>query len=279
MEAVLFTKLFRGRSLEEIAEVTRGLGFDGVDLLVRAGHQVEPTEPDKIAGAVRLLKDTGLTVPIVTTDITDSVGAPTERLFRVCAEAGVAQIRLGYWKYDPTRGYAAILEQARGQLQRLGDLARQAGVKVTIQLHGGTIHGSGSQAAALLAGYDPAHVGAYADPGNQVVQEGREDWRFTLDVLEPWLCCIGVKNGGWFPSSLAPSGQRHWWSDWQGIADGMVPWDDIAAHLVKTEYSGHLSFHSHYEVPLEQVYEQTRLDLQYFRRQLGAVIPQSALAQ
>jgi sugar phosphate isomerase/epimerase len=136
-------------------------------------------------------------------------------------------------------------------------------------LHGGTIHASGCQAAALLAGHDPQRIGAYPDPGNQTVQDGREAWRFTFDVLRPWLCCVGVKNGGWFPGELAPSGQRRWRSDWYGIADGMVPWDDILAYLSESGFDGLLSFHSHYEVPLPQVLAQTRVDLEFVRRQLA----------
>jgi sugar phosphate isomerase/epimerase len=206
MQAVLFTKLFRDRSLGEIASSVRDLGFDGIDLLIRPGHQLEPDAPEMIPDAVRALEQDGLTVPMATTDLTDPSQMPTERLLAGCAEAGIGLLRLGYWKYDPEQGYAACFEAARRDLDDLVALAEKTGVRLAIQLHGGTIHGSGAQAAALLAGHDPALLGAYPDPGNQVVQDGREDWRFTFDVLHPWLCCVGVKNGGWFAAGLAPSG-------------------------------------------------------------------------
>jgi sugar phosphate isomerase/epimerase len=151
----------------------------------------------------------------------------------------------------------------------LTELAAAAGIKLTIQLHGGTIHGSGAQTAALLQGHDPKVLGAYPDPGNQVVQDGREDWRFTFDVLKPWLAAVGVKNGGWFPATLAESGQRTWHSDWLGLADGMVPWDNILAHLKTSGFDGLYTLHSHYEVPYPQVIDQTALDLNYVKRILG----------
>ena len=275
MQTVLFTKLFRGRSLDEIASSARDLGFDGIDLLIRPGHQLEPDAPEKIPEAVRALERAGLTVPMATTDLTDPTRLPAERLLAGCAEAGIKVVRLGYWKYDPERGYAACFEAARRDLDALARLAGQTGVRLAVQLHGDTIHGSGSQAAALLAGHDPALIGAYPDPGNQVVQDGREDWRFTFDVLGPWLCCVGVKNGGWFPADLAPSGHRRWRSDWLGIPDGMVPWDEVIGFLARSGYDGLLSFHSHYEVPLPQALEQTRLDLQFVRRQIGVGEPVS----
>ncbi len=270
MQAVLFTKLFRGRTIDEIGAIANELEFDGIDLLLRSGHQVDPAAPDQIKPAVERLNDAGLAVPMATTDVTDPAAAPVERLFAACAEAGIRLIRLGYWKYDGSRDYRSCLDAARRDLARLTELAGRNGVRLALQLHGDTIHGSGAQAAALLAGCDPTLVGAYPDPGNQVVQDGREDWRFTFDVLGPWLCCVGVKNGGWFPGTLKESGQRRWRSDWLGLAEGMVPWDDIIVSLKQRGYDGPLSLHSHYEVPFLQVIDQTRADLRFIRRQLVA---------
>lgn len=269
MSIVLFTKLFKGQEIEEIAKVANTLGFDGIDLLVRSEFQAEPNQPDKIAAVVKRLKESGLTVPMATTDLTDPAAIDTERLFAAFAESGIRVVRLGYWKYDPATGYAAILQTARRQLDRLTELAGAAGIKLTIQLHGGTIHGSGAQTIALLHDHDPNVLGAYPDPGNQVVQEGREDWQFTFDVLKPWLAAVGVKNGGWFPSTLADSGQRTWHSDWLGLSEGMVPWDDILSHLATTGFDGIYTVHSHYEVPYSQVIDQTRLDLNYVKRLLA----------
>jgi sugar phosphate isomerase/epimerase len=270
MQTVLFTKLFLGQSLEKIGSTTSEMGFDGIDLLIRPGFQVEPDQPAGILDAVRALKNAGLAVPMATTDITDPSQFPTERVFQTCAEADVRLIRLGYWKYNAQQGYQSCFENARRDLDALEILARKAGVKLAIQLHGTTIHSSGVLTAALLEGHDPTTIGAYPDPGNQAVQEGREDWRLTLDVLRPWLCCLGVKNGGWFLAQHAPSGQRHWQSSWLGIADGMVPWDEILPYLQESGYNGLLSLHSHYDVPLEQVLDQTRMDLQFVRRLLNA---------
>jgi sugar phosphate isomerase/epimerase len=266
MQLVLFTKLFKGQTIEEVGAVGSRLGFDGIDLLVRNGFQAEPGKPEGIAAAVNRLKADGLTVPMATTDLTNPDALDTKRLFAAFAESGIGVVRLGYWNYDPKIGYASIFDTARGHLDKLAELAEDAGITLTIQLHGGTIHGSGAQTAELLRGHDPNVIGVYPDPGNQTVQDGREDWRFTFDVLKPWINTVGVKNGGWFQSTLAESGQRTWHADWLGLADGMVPWDQIIGHLVATKFDGLLTLHSHYEVPYAQVLDQTALDLNYVKR-------------
>ena len=56
MDIVLFTKLFRGCELEEIATAATDLGVDGIDLLIRPGFQVEPAAPERIPEAVRFLE-------------------------------------------------------------------------------------------------------------------------------------------------------------------------------------------------------------------------------
>ncbi len=269
MTIVLFTKLFKGKDIGEVADAATSLGFDGIDLLVRHGFQVEPEQPGRIRAAVGRLQEAGLSVPMATTDLTDPDQLDTERLFDALAESGIGTVRLGYWTYDPSTGYAAILDMARRHLDRLTTYAQAADIRLTIQLHGGTIHGSGAQTLALLQGYAPGVLGAYPDPGNQVVQDGREDWRYTFEVLKPWLAVVGIKNGGWFPSSLAETGQRTWHSDWLGLDEGMVPWDDIVAHLKSTSFDGIYTLHSHYDIPYPQVIDKTRLDVNYVRRLLA----------
>lgn len=266
MRTVLFTKLFGSRGLDEIGPTVADLGFDGVDLLIRPGFSVTPDEADRLPRVVADLRALGLDVPMATTDLTDPANFPTAKVFGACAEAGVGLIRLGYWNYDGSRPYDGIRDQARRDLDELERLAASYGIALAIQLHGGTIHSSGALTRVLLEGRDPAAVSAYPDPGNQVVQDGREDWRLTFDVLRPWLRCVGVKNGGWFAGTPQDRGARAWQSDWLGLADGMVPWPEILDHLRTTGYDGLLSFHSHYELPYEQVLDQTRTDLRFVRR-------------
>ena len=270
MHTVLFTKLFGARGVDEIGATAAGLGFDGIDLLVRPGCTIDPGEADRIPHAVERLKSSGLSVPMATTDLTDPASFPVDKVLGACADAGIGLIRLGYWKYDPAAApYADVRDAARDHLAHLLRLAATHGVRLAIQLHGGTIHASGALTRALLEGHSPAQVGAYPDPGNQVVQDGREDWRLTFELLEPWLACVGVKNGGWFAGTTATQvGQRAWSSDWLGLSDGMVPWPDILGHLNSLTFDGPLSLHSHYELPYEQVLDQTRTDLHYVKRLL-----------
>lgn len=268
MRTALFTKLFGAMPVEDVGTTCADLGFDALDLLVRRGCTVEPADVGELPRIAARLDQHGIAIPMVTTDITDPAAPGVEDVLAGCAAAGVELIRLGYWSYDGSRRYADVLADAQRHLDGLEKLAHKHDIRLAIQLHGGTIHASGATTRTLLEAHDPARIGAYPDPGNQAVQDGREDWRLTFDLLAPWLCCMGVKNGGWFPSAIAESGQRTWYADWLGVADGMVPWSDILGYLREQSFDGVLSFHSHYETPLPQVLDQTRADLRFVRRAL-----------
>ncbi|MBB3646388.1 sugar phosphate isomerase/epimerase [Rhizobium sp. BK619] len=269
MDIAYFTKTLEGLPPETAAEIIADLGFDCADLLVRDGHAVSPDRPEEIVKAAKLFADAGLSIPMATIDFTRP-DAAASRLLGFCGEAGIGQVRLGFWRYDPSRRWKVQVDEARRDLDGFERLAERFAVKLTIQLHGGTLHSSGALAMQLLAGRDPISVGAYPDPANQIIREGSEDWRLTLDLLDPWFCCMGVKNCGWFPGAYGVPGQRAWHSDWYGLDDGMVPWNDIIPHLVVTGFAGVLSVHSQYRVPREQALDKARADLSYLRRLVAA---------
>ncbi|MCC6178419.1 MAG: sugar phosphate isomerase/epimerase [Chloroflexi bacterium] len=269
MQLLLFTKLLKDVELDEAGRIAAELGFDGIDLLVRPGWHLVPERPEEIGPAVKRIGAYGLSVPAVTTDITDPQALLTDAIFGACADAGVRLIRLGFFTYGPGDCYREVFERTRRHLDAIEAFARKHGVRSMIQIHGGSIQSSGALLAALLDGHDPAYLGAYPDPGNQAVQEGREDWRLTFDMLAPWVCFVGVKNGGWSAGSLAPSGQRRWTAYLLGLADGMVPWDEILPYLAEHHPDAPLSLHSHYEVPLAHALDQTRTDLNFVKRVLA----------
>lgn len=271
MQLALFTKLFEARTPDEIAPHAVNLGFDGIDLLIRDGYTVAPSLAESdVPAAVARFAEAGVGVPLATTSLTDAGAHDAERIIAACAGAGIGLIRTGYWRYDANEPYAAVLDNARRELAGLAKLAEKHGTRVAVQMHGGTIHNSGASLRALLTDLDPAHVAAYPDPGNQAVQEGREDWRLTLDLVADWLACFGVKNGGWRPVAVDADGQRRWESEWLGIADGMVPWSDILRHLADTDFNGILTLHSHYELPFDDVLEQTLHDRRFVSQMIGA---------
>lgn len=159
MDIAYFTKTLEGLPVETAAEITAELGFDCADLLIREGHAVSPDRPEEIVKAGKLFAAAGLRIPMATIDATQP-DDPASRLLACCGEAGIGQIRLGFWRYDPSRRWQVQFDEARRDLDGFERLADKFGIKLTIQLHGGTLHASGALAAQLLAGRDTMRIGA-----------------------------------------------------------------------------------------------------------------------
>ncbi|MGO7244696.1 sugar phosphate isomerase/epimerase, partial [Rhizobium ruizarguesonis] len=86
--------------------------------------------------AVKLFAAAGLLTPMATIDSTRPDDA-AYRLLSCCGEAGIGQVRLGFWRYDSSRRWQAQLDEARRDLDGFERLAERFGIKLTIQLHGG----------------------------------------------------------------------------------------------------------------------------------------------
>src|SRR5437899_199786 len=100
MRFVYFTKLLRELDVKGLAAFCTEVGLDGVDLAVRPGY---PVRPDNVAAAlpeaVKVLKDAGLIVGLVTaeTTLTDATSNSARALFEACGKAGIAAIKIGYF--------------------------------------------------------------------------------------------------------------------------------------------------------------------------------------
>lgn len=235
MKLALFTKPFGNSPPKDVAEVLVHLGVPCVDLLVRPSATVSPDRPELIREAARAFCDREIEVAMVTTDIVEA-SRSSQAIFAQTAAAGIDLVRLGFFPYDPTLGYAGSRDDVRRRLAELQELARDEGVRLALQLHHGTVHPSGALTAWLVSELDPSVIKAYIDPGNQVF-EGSEDWRITFDLLRDRIACVGVKDAAW--------GNRDgtWRADWVALGDGMVPWATVMAGLERFSFSGVLSLH------------------------------------
>src|SRR5438132_172257 len=72
-KVAIFSKHLRFLEGEDLAKGAAEIGFDGVDLAVRAGGHVEPVRvAQDLPPLVKVLRDHGLEVPMITSGIEDA---------------------------------------------------------------------------------------------------------------------------------------------------------------------------------------------------------------
>ncbi len=283
MQIAAFTAGLPEYTPEEAAEILSSLGFDGVEWRVvdQGPWDGEPsfwfgnkctlplsTLVDDAQRVRALVEAHGLAMPNLGTYVACSDEASVEHAMRGALALGVPSVRVTVPGYDGAGPYLPVRDAARRQWETVAALAGRHRVRALLELHMDTIIPSASSAAAFLDGLDPAHVGVIHDSGNMVF-EGHERYRMSLEVLGAYLAHVHVKNATWSPLGTRPDGSTMWAPSYAPLAAGIVDVNALLRALRAIGYDGWISLE---DFSTEQpVYERTRDDIAYLRSALAKV--------
>jgi sugar phosphate isomerase/epimerase len=263
---IMFTKHLEGLDLGAIITSLKSANVAGADLAVRHGC---PVDPDNISTALpeaaKAFADEGLVIPLVTgpTDFNQPDIQYAERFYGACGEAGVGHIKLGYWHWKPEKHYWNQLDEVRGHLDGFQKLSEKTGVKTVVHNHSGKSMGLNSCAAMnIVKGFDPAHIGVFADPGH--LSLCGEPIEMALDIVRDYLCALAVKD----LTTRRPAGRAEQGPPTTGsvrLGTGLGDWPALVRALKKIDFQGPISFHSEYSGEVvDTVVDLCRIDVRFF---------------
>lgn len=290
MRIAAFTVSLPEYSPEGAVELLADLGFDGVEWRV-VNEPAWNGEPSfwlgnrctlplstliESSGTVRaMVENHGLAMPNLGTYVPCSDPDGVEHALRAAVALGVPSARVTLPDYDGSIPYLPVRDAARREWDSVAALARRHGVRALLEVHMGTIVPSASAAAAFLDGLDPAHVGVIHDAGNMVF-EGHEQYRMSLEVLGPYLAHVHLKNASWSPLGARSDGSTRWFPSFAPLTSGIVDIGDLLRALRATGYDGWISFE---DFSTERpTHERARADLAYVRGLLAAMVAESEAA-
>lgn len=163
-----------------------------------------------------------------------------ERVMKAAAEMGVSKIRVTPYRYDGSRHYRVLFDQAVADYRALEGLAKKYGVKVNLEMHMNTIIASASAAYRLLSHFDPRHIGVIYDTGN-IVYEGLENYQAALEILGEYLDHVHIKNAQWLVKETVDSTKK-WQADWAAMNEGCTDFEKVFQALRAVGYDGWCSF-------------------------------------
>ena len=83
LKICVFSKHFQWTDVKKASGIAKDIGFDGIDLTVRAGGRVLPERVESdLPTAVETVRRAGLEVPMITTAITDATTPHAEAVHR-----------------------------------------------------------------------------------------------------------------------------------------------------------------------------------------------------
>lgn len=241
MKYACFSVMCGALPKERVVELVAGAGYEGIEWRVAPDYHVPPDLSMKDAAAVRrLCEDAGLKVVSLSSYLPLEDLAGLTRLARAAREMGCSQLRLKAPQYTGERSYPALLKASHERLRELQDVLEGLGVKGSVEIHFGTIAPSPSLAKRLVGGFDPDCIGVIYDPGNMVF-EGLENWRMSLELLGPHLAHVHVKNAEWVREDGS------WRPRMAPLREGIVDWGAVLRALAAVGYDGWLSLEDFWE--------------------------------
>ena len=246
LKVCIFSKHLQFLQGAQLVEAAAKMGFDGIDLTVRKGGHVEPARVKQdLPGLVALIRQHGLEVPMLTTDIVDAGTPYTEEILQCMSELGIHHYRWGGFKYTDDVPIPTQLNNLKPRVAKLAALNSRYHVGAMYHTHSGIdlVGAPIWDLHELLTGFDPAAVGVNYDIGHATVEGGFGGWIDSFRVTGPYLRGIAVKDFLWEKNT-----RGQWRPAWKPLGTGMVNFPRFFQMVAAAHFSGPLQLH--FEYPL-----------------------------
>jgi sugar phosphate isomerase/epimerase len=247
LKVAIFSKHLLFLRGAQLAQAASDMGFDGIDLAVRKGGHVEPSRVSQdLPGLVALIRQQGLGVPMLTTDIVDSSTPYAENIVQCMSELDIHHYRWGGFKYTNDASIPAQLDSLKPRVAKLAALNARYKVGAMYHTHSGfdVVGAPIWDLHELLTGLDPAAVGVNYDIGHATVEGGFGGWIDSFRVTGPYLRGIAVKDFLW-----GKNARSQWRPVWKPLGQGMVDFATFFQMVAAANFSGPLQLH--FEYPLQ----------------------------
>ena len=240
----VFTKCLQFLDYEMLGETLANVGFLNAELSVRKGGHVLPENvKSDLPKAIKSLQKSGISVPLMVTDITGTESPETELVIRTASDLGIRYYRMGYLKYDPAISVIDNINVHRKALDKLEKINRKYGITGCYQNHSGTnIGGPVWDLYMLMNGFDPEFTTVQYDIRHAVC-EGGVSWPLGMQLLSPWIKTTAIKDFYWNKDE-----NGRWKITNVPLGEGMVDFDAYIEEYKMLGISGPVTIHYEYDL-------------------------------
>lgn len=279
LKVVIFSKHLQFLTGPELAHAAADMGFDGVDITVRAGGHVEPARvAEELPPLVSLIRKQKLLVPMVTTDIVDADSPHAKTVLKTISNLGIRYYRWGGFKYNDDQPIGAQFQGFHERASRLATLNAEYDVCAMYHTHSGVglVGAPVWDICLILQDLDPNSVAINYDVAHATIEGGLGGWIDSFHLAEPYIRGIAFKDFIWQKNA-----QGKWEPLFVPLGQGMVRFPTYCSMLATTNFKGPVQLHFEYSLggadqgqrkismEREQVFAAMRRDLKQLRSYLG----------
>lgn len=223
----VFTKPWQHLEIGALADLIGNLGFDGIELPVRLGFQVEPeTIETTLPVAVQRFKERGLMIHSVAGDL-------DRRTATALAKSGVPILRT-MLKIEAGKNYRENVESFRDTCLTIGEVLEDSDTKIGLQNHCDEFVTSSIGVIHAIEPLPAKMVTAVLDLGHTGLDGEMED--IAIDIAWPRLSLVNLKNAVRYPEGKDPFGATIWKRTWVPGREGYTSWSNVVEALAKRNY-------------------------------------------
>ena len=287
LKICIFSKHLQWASVKEAAAIAKEIGFDGMDLTVRAGGHVLPERVETdLPPAIKAIRSAGLEAPMITTDITPATMSRADVVLRTASKLGIRNYRWGELMYQADKSIPEQLVELKPKMRSLAELNQKHQICGMYHTHSGPERVGGPiwDLWIMFRDLDPRWMGINYDIGHATVEGGYGGWQATSRLVKTYMRGIALKDFYWarnekgsthtdpYDKSLSKAGS--YVPHWCPIGKGMVDFAGFFKIVRSNRFSGPVQLHFEYpglggaqngdrtlSIPKQQVVEAMRRDL------------------
>jgi L-ribulose-5-phosphate 3-epimerase len=291
LQICVFSKHLQWTDVPEAAAIARDIGFDGIDLTVRPqGHVLPERVEADLPAAVEAVRRAGLTVPMISTEISSVQSPHAEAILKTASQLGIAHYRWGGITYPANQGIEQRLNELKPQVKALAELNQEHRICGMYHTHSGPglVGAPIWDLWIIFQNLDPRWIGINYDIGHATVEGGYGGWIDSSRLVKGQMKGIALKDFTWqqnkasnthhdpFDKSL--SVEDAWVPHWCPVGQGMVNFAGFFAIAKANGFSGPVQLHYEYSglggaedgarklgIPKQQLIEAMRNDLDVVR--------------
>lgn len=239
----VFTKCLQFLDYDRLGETLSKVGFNHAELSVREGGHVLPKNiKADLPKAIKALQRSGISIPMMVTDIINPDLPETEIVLGAASELGIKYYRMGYLNYDPVKSIIDNLDAHKRTFEKLEKINQKFNIHGTYQNHSGTkVGGPVWDLYSLLKDRDPAYMGVQYDIRHAVC-EGGASWPLGMKLLSPWIKTNAIKDFFWKKEN------NKWKITNVPLGEGMVDYDAYIKEYIALGISGPVTIHYEYDL-------------------------------
>lgn len=198
----IFSKHLQFLNYQDMAEVAKELGFDGIDLTVRPkGHVLPEKVETDLPLAVEAMKKVGLAPQMFCTAVEDAANPVDKKLLETAAKLGFKYYRMNWYRYNEQKAIPEQLGEFSTKMAGLSQLNDKLGIHGCYQNHSGRMVGASMfEIWQILQKANSKTMGAQYDIRHATV-EGGLSWQTGFNLIRPHIKTIVIKDFYWDKNS------------------------------------------------------------------------------